>query len=138
MPPEQRLAGLNNVDFFVATSRDELEAQPELQAFLDTRLSIARDGSPDNWRFVVYHLKRAGVTVQPRRISLVAGSPSPQSVHLRTLPTARWRVQVPTPEIFEVLPSEGTGPATLTIVPHRLSGEPDQSDEVSFYATENR
>jgi hypothetical protein len=132
----ERLDGLKNVDFFVATSPVELELQPDLRAFLDTRLPIARDGPPDNWLFVVYDLKRAGMTVDPKRIVLLPGSP--QSVHLRTLPAARWRVENPIPELFDVLPSEGSGPGTVSIVPRSLPFEVDKSLEVPIYTGENR
>jgi len=136
VPMAQRLAGLNDVDFFVATSQDELEKQPELGAFLDARLLVARDGSPDNWRFVVYDLKRTGVAIEPQRVSLPPGSS--RSVALRTLPDTRWQVEVPAPRLFDVLPSEGSGPGTLTIVSRGLPVSPDQSVEVQIYAGESR
>jgi hypothetical protein len=136
VPTSQRLLGLNDVDFFVATSQDELEGQPELRAFLDARLPIARDGSPDDWRFVVYDLKRAGVAVDPRRISL--RTELRQSVRLRTLPTAGWRVENPNPELFDVLPSEGSGPGTLSIVPRSMPVDLDTTVTVPIYTSELR
>lgn len=142
VPAEQRLASLKDVDFFVATDQVELNLQPELRAFLDERLQVAREGPPDHWRFVVYDLHRSGATLQPGRLSLfVHTNDAPggaQTVHLQTLPTVRWRVEVAAPEIFDVQPSKGTGPATLSIIARQVLFEVDKIVDVAIYTDEGR
>jgi hypothetical protein len=140
VPAAQRLASLGGVDFFVATDQAELNLQPELRAFLGERLLMARDGSPDSWRYVVYDLRRAGATLQPDRLSVFVRTSGARAaahtVNLRTLPTGRWRVEVPTPELFDVQPRQGDGPATLSIIPRAVTAEVDRTVDVSVYPDE--
>ena len=57
-PADQRLAG-TYADFFVATSQQELDAQPDLLAALDRGYPVVfRDGFRSRWRAVVYDLRR--------------------------------------------------------------------------------
>jgi hypothetical protein len=102
---------------------------------------MARDGSPDSWRYVVYDLHRPGVTLEPERLSLFSRTNGPpvaaQTVHLRTLPTGRWRIEVPTPELFDVQPREGAGPATLSLIPREVSVEVDTTVDVAVYTDDS-
>jgi hypothetical protein len=137
VPAAQRFASLAEADFFIATNQMELNLQPDLRAFLGERLVLARDGSPDSWRYVVYDLNRPGATLEPERLSVfsrINGAPvAAQTVRLRTLPTGRWRIEVPTPELFDVQPSTGTGPAALSITPREVSVEVDRTVDVPVY-----
>lgn len=140
VPAAQRLASLGAIDFFVATNQAELNLQPELRAFLGERLLIARDGSPESWRYVVYDLRRAGATLQPDRLSVFVRTrgaiTAAPTVELRTLPAGRWRVEVPTPGLFDVQPRQGVGPATLSIIPREAAAEVDRTVDVYVYTDE--
>jgi len=57
-PADQRLAG-TYADFFVGTSQQELESQPDLLKALDGRYPVVfRDGFRSRWHAVVYDLRR--------------------------------------------------------------------------------
>ena len=57
-PPAERLAG-THADFFVATSQQELDGQPDLLEALERGYPVVfRDGFRSRWRAVVYDLRK--------------------------------------------------------------------------------
>ena len=57
-PPAERLAG-THADFFVATSQQELDGQPDLLEALERGYPVVfRDGFRSRWRAVVYDLRQ--------------------------------------------------------------------------------
>ena len=135
--PETRPASMNG-EFFVATSQAELGGQPGLRAFLDERYPVVdRDGTPERWHFVVYDLRHTRVSVTPGRLSAFARAGdrvAPQaSAALWAEPDARWHVVVAAPELLDVTPAAGSGPATLTFAPRPATTETDQVVDVAIY-----
>ena len=135
---EQRLAGWNG-DFFVATAQAELDAQPDLRDLLNERYPVlVREGRSDRWDFLVYDLRHSRISIRPARLSVFATADGTRSsqhlVKLWSSDTTQWRLALPTPELFEVQPAEGRGPASLRIVPHKTLTEIDKVVEVPIYS----
>jgi hypothetical protein len=76
------------------------------------------------------------VSVLPDRLSVFALNDTSQasqgSVNIVGAPAARWRVTVPASAPFEVRPAEGTGPATLHVVPRAVAAPTDAVTEVGI------
>jgi hypothetical protein len=136
-PPIDRLQG-SNADFFVATHQPELDGQPELKEVLAQRFPvIARDGTDERWNFVIYDLRRPRITIEPARRSVFVVKQQPRtasgSFSLWSAEGVRWRIEPPAPELFDVRPREGTGPATVEVVAAAVPTDVDRIVEVPIF-----
>lgn len=130
----------SGAEFFVATVQAELDGQPELRALLDRRYPVVeRDGSSEQWHFVVYDLRQTRVSITPEQIAFFAltngTKSSTASVALWSGETTHWRIEPPTPALFDVHPREGTGPATLAFTPLPVTGETDRVVQVPVFTS---
>jgi hypothetical protein len=77
------------------------------------------------------------VSVAPDRISAFAriadGARPVQKVDLRAVRDARWRLTVARPDLLEVVPLEGVGPAAISVAARPLTGDVDANVEVRVY-----
>jgi len=131
---ETRFASLGG-DYFVCTLQAELDAQPDLRALLDQRFRVIdRDGTPDRWQYVVYDLRGTRVSVTPDRISAFArmgdGAHPVQRVDLWAEGGTRWRIVVARPDLLDVAPLQGVGPAAISIAARPLATDVDANVDV--------
>jgi hypothetical protein len=118
-PAEERLRAAG-ADFFVATQKAQLDAQPDLQGALASRHPLVeRDGDPDDWAFVVYDLRRGILSATPAELSMFSRvgdtAAAEETVALYAPATSRWTVEVPGDGSVRVEPASGAGPATLRV-----------------------
>jgi hypothetical protein len=126
----------SGAEFFVATSQAEFDGQPDLRALLDQRYPVlARSGSPEAWRFVIYDLRRAVVSVTPTQVSLFArvkdGRFSRTKVAVWGPAGTHWRVDVGS-DLFDAVPREGSGPADVELVARTPISAVDRSIDVAI------
>jgi hypothetical protein len=131
---ETRRASLGG-DYFVCTLQPELDAQPDLRALLDQRFRVIdRDGTPDRWQYVVYDLRHTQVSVTPDRLSAFArmgdGAHPVQRVDLWAEGGTRWRIVVARPDLLDVAPLQGVGPAAISIAARPPATDVDANVDV--------
>jgi len=149
---ESELAG-RNAEFFVATHQPEFDARPDLKVLLDTRYPlIERDGTVDRWHYLVYDLRGTRIAFTPERLSVFARLPpvdqargragrdlaSPAAgpvspVKLWATVGSAWHLAVSRPDLVDVSPLEGTGPAVVSIAARASAAEADSSIEIFAY-----
>lgn len=149
---EAELAG-RDADFFVATHQPEFDARPDLRALLDTRYPlIERDGTARSWHYLVYDLRRSRIVFTPERMSAFArlppldrargnAGPGPtapaagpvNTVKLWTAAGSGWRLVVSRPDLVDVSPLEGTGPAVVSVAARASAAEAETSVEILAY-----
>ena len=149
---ESELAG-SSAEFFVATLQPEFEVRSDLRELLNERYPlIERDGKASSWRYVVYDLRRTRVSLSPDRMSAFAGTAPRdraradagpdltasatgpvQTVKLWAAAGVRWHLAVPRPDLVDVSPIDGIGPAIVSIAARVAAADADNGIEIVAY-----